>query len=134
MKESHVVTCFVEYESKILLLKRSGQVGSYQQKWAGVSGYIEVGNTPLDQAFQELSEEVDLKSSDISLQKEGIPLEVVDEKLGKTWVVHPFRFTLLVPNKIKTDWEHTEYRWIRANDIQQYETVPKLPEAWDSVK
>ncbi|MEN6460323.1 MAG: NUDIX domain-containing protein [Syntrophomonas sp.] len=134
MVETHVVTCFIEHETMILLLKRSGRVGSYQQKWAGVSGHLESGNTPLEQALQELREEVNLQSYDISLQKEGVPLAVVDEKLGKTWVVHPFRFTLLDPSKIKTDWEHTEYRWISPDDIQMYETVPNLLETWNRLK
>lgn len=134
MQENHVVTCFVENEGKILLLKRSALVGSNQNKWAGVSGYIEVGNSPLDQALQELGEEVNLQPGDITLQKEGIPLKVVDEKSDKTWVVHPFRFTILTPNKIKTDWEHTEYRWIQPDEIQRYETVPDLMETWNRLK
>jgi hypothetical protein len=88
----------------------------------------------MNQALQELSEEVNLKSGDISLQKEGIPLNVIDEKLGKIWVVHPFRFTVFDLNKIKIDWEHTECLWIKPDDIQEYETVPQLPETWDRVK
>lgn len=134
MVQTHVVTCFVEYKDKILILRRSGKVGSYQQKWAGVSGYIEEGIIPLNQAFQELSEEISLKPNDISLQKEGIPLEVVDDKLGKVWVVHPFSFAISDPHKIKTDWEHTEFRWINPDDIQMFETVPNLAEAWDRLK
>lgn len=134
MVQTHVVTCFLEYKDKILILRRSGKVGSYQQKWAGVSGYIEEGITPLNQAFQELSEEISLKPNDISLQKEGLPLEVVDDILGKVWVVHPFRFAISDPNKINTDWEHTEFRWIDPDDIQMYETVPNLAEAWNRLK
>ena len=38
MKETHVVTCFLENKAKILLLCRSVQVGSYTQRWAGISG------------------------------------------------------------------------------------------------
>ena len=134
MEESHVVTCFVENSGKVLLLKRSGQVGSYQQRWAGVSGYLETNNTPLAQAFEELREEVALYPADLAIEKEGDPLEVIDEKLGKKWIVHPFRFLLAQAGKIKTDWEHTEYRWVKPDDIEHYQTVPNLYEAWKRVQ
>jgi len=47
MEEKHVVTSFLEYDNKILILRRSQAVGTYQGKWAGVSGYIEEGNISL---------------------------------------------------------------------------------------
>ncbi|NLU49161.1 MAG: NUDIX pyrophosphatase [Syntrophomonadaceae bacterium] len=134
MEESHVVTCFIENNFKILLLKRSGRVGSYQQRWAAVSGYIEPGITPLEQARQELKEEVGLGEADVILEKEGVPLEVVDGDLGKKWIVHPFRFRLAGSAKIKTDWEHTECRWVDPDEIRLYDTVPRLDDAWERVR
>ena len=41
LPEKHVVTCFLECQGSILLLKRSQQVGSFKGRWAGVSGYVE---------------------------------------------------------------------------------------------
>ena len=41
LQEKRVVTCFLESEGEILILYRSEQVGSYQGRWAGVSGYVE---------------------------------------------------------------------------------------------
>ena len=134
MKETHVVTCFLENKDKILLLCRSGQVGSYTQRWAGVSGYIEPGCSPLEQALQELSEEARLSKDDVKLLKEGLPLEVIDETLDKIWVVHPFRFQVDTPEKIQIDWEHSECRWIEPEEIQNYSTVPGLYSAWERVK
>jgi len=134
MKETHVVTCFLENKDKILLLCRSGQVGSYTQRWAGVSGYIEPGCSPLEQALQELSEEARLSKDDVKLLKEGLPLEVIDETLDKIWVVHPFRFQVDTPEKIQIDWEHSECRWIEPEEIRNYSTVPGLYSAWERVK
>jgi 8-oxo-dGTP diphosphatase len=133
MEHTHVVTCFLENNQKILILKRSARVGSYQQRWAGVSGYLEPRNTPLQQAREELQQELGLTEADLTLIKEGTPLEIVDEALDKTWVVHPFRFHLLSPDKIRMDWEHTEFRWIEAEAISAYETVPGLGDAWERV-
>jgi 8-oxo-dGTP diphosphatase len=134
MKETHVVTCFLENKYKILLLCRSGQVGSYTQRWAGISGYIEPGCSPLEQAFQEINEETGLSKDEVELLKEGFPLEVIDETLGKIWVVHPFRFKVDTPEKIQIDWEHSEYKWIEPEEIKNYNTVPGLYSAWERVK
>lgn len=133
MEEVHVVTSFLEYQGKILLLCRSGQVGSYQQRWAGVSGYIEKGCTPLQQAYQEIAEEVGLNRSELTLIKEGDLLPVVDEKLGKKWVVHPFHF-LLSTSEIKIDWEHSQFKWIKPEEIKEHHTVPGLYQAWEQVQ
>jgi 8-oxo-dGTP diphosphatase len=134
MKETHVVTCFLENKAKILFLCRSGQVGSYTQRWAGISGYIEPGHSPLEQALQEIGEETGLSKNEVKLLKEGLPLEVIDETLGKIWVVHPFRFQVDNPEKIQIDWEHSEYRWIEPEEIKNYNTVPGLYSAWERVK
>jgi len=133
MEEKHVVTCFMEHGEKISLLKRSQLVGSYRGRWAGVSGYVEEGNTPYQQALEEIKEEMGLDRGDIELVKEGKPLEVVDEKMDRKWVVHPYHFRVMKPEKIEIDWEHTEIRWIAPEDMGEYETVPQLREAWEEV-
>ena len=157
MDERHVVTCFLEHNGMIMLLRRSERVGTYRGKWAGISGYIEEGRTPSQQAWTEIKEEAGisgyieegrtpsqqawteikeeagLDSSDVELVQEGQPLEVVDSEIGRKWIVHPFRFRVLKPDKINIDWEHTEAKWIAPEDIGQFETVPNLREAWQRV-
>ncbi len=133
MEERHVVTCFLEYEGKIPILRRSERVGTYRGKWAGVSGYIEEGNTPYQQALKEIGEETGLGTEDVELVKQGQPLEVIDEEIGRRWVVHPFRFRVKRADQISIDWEHTEMKWIEPKDIAKYETVPNLMETWERV-
>jgi 8-oxo-dGTP diphosphatase len=133
MEEKHVVTCFLEYDKRILLLRRSERVGTYRGRWAGISGYIEEGNTPYQQALEEIKEETGLDKEHVKLIREGQPLEVVDEQMGRKWIVHPFRFRVMKPEKIEMDWEHTELRWVDPEDIAKYETVPKLLETWERV-
>jgi 8-oxo-dGTP diphosphatase len=133
MDERHVVTCFLEHDGKVLILRRSERVGTYQGKWAGVSGYIEEGSSPSEQARTEMREEAGLGADDVELVQEGQPLEVVDTELGRKWIVHPFRFKVLKPDKITIDWEHTEAKWIDPEDIGRHETVPNLCETWQRV-
>ncbi len=131
LPEKQVVTCFLESDNKILILRRSGQVGTYQGRWAGVSGYME--KTPDEQALTEIEEETSLPRKDIKLIKRGEPLPIEDEKLGVKWVIHPYLFHIKDRSKIKIDWEHQETRWIKPEDVGKYDTVPKLKEALDRV-
>ncbi len=125
--ENEVVTCFLESGGEILLLRRSGKVGTYRGRWAGVSGYMETGAD--EQALTEMAEETGLSPQDVRLIKKGRPLTIKDEKLGTKWVVHPYLFHTDSRDRIKIDWEHTEARWIKPTDITGYETVPGLKEA-----
>ena len=98
-----------------------------------MSGYIEEGNSPYEQALEEIREETGLGDEDIQLVREGEPLEVIDEEIGRKWIVHPFRFRVIRPEKMEIDWEHTEMKWIDPEEIAKYETVPNLVETWERV-
>jgi ADP-ribose pyrophosphatase YjhB (NUDIX family) len=126
LQEKQVVTCFLESENEILILRRSGQVGSYQGKWAGVSGYIETSAD--EQALIEIEEETSLSREDVELIKRGRPLPIEDKRLGVRWVVHPYLFHIKDRDKVKIDWEHKEARWIKREEIGNFDTVPKLKE------
>lgn len=108
LEDRNVVTCFLESEGEILLLRRGEQVGSYQDRWAGVSGYIE--KNPNEQALVEILEETGLEGEEIRLIKRGKPLPVEDSEMGIRWVVHPFLFHIKDRDKIKINWEHKESR------------------------
>ena len=132
MKEKDVVTCFLEYEGKILILKRSKKVGTYQERWAGVSGYLE---NPSDrQALIEIEEETGLTHKEVELIRRGEPLEVIDEERGIKWRVHPYLFRIKDKDKIKLDWEHTEIKWIDPQELGKYQTVPQLEETLRRVR
>ncbi len=124
LPEKHVVTCFLECDARILILRRSEMVGSFQGRWAGVSGYVET--TADEQTLIEIEEETGLRREDLELVRKGDPLEAKDE--GIKWVVHPYLFRIKERNKVKIDWEHNKIRWIKPGDIDNYETVPMLKE------
>ena len=128
----NVVTVFITHRSKILVLKRSDEVGTYKRHWAGVSGYLE-SNNALAQALTEMAEEVGLGEEDVTLLKAGKPLEIVDSTQGRAWRVHPFLFAVHEPDKITLDWENIEMRWILPEEIVQFQTVPALKEALERV-
>ena len=124
LPERTVVTCFLESESEILRLRRSERVGSYQGRWAGISGYIET--TADEQALVEIEEETTLCREDLELARSGEPLSIEDEQVGVRWVVHPYLFHIRDRGKIRIDWEHKETRWIKAEEIGNYQDVHML--------
>ncbi len=129
----HVVTSFLRFKGRILLLQRSSKVGTYQGQWAGCSGYIENNEEDFDRAIIEIQEETNLSKEKIKLIKKGELLKVIDQDTSITWIVHPFLFELST-DKIQLDWEHKNYKWINPNELNNYQTVPKLQEAYEKVK
>lgn len=132
MDVKKVVTCFLKYGDRILIARRSDNVGSYQGRWGGISGFIEKGENPLGAAYREIREETGLTRGEIVLLKEGKKFEVRDEDLGRIWVVHPFLFESKT-KRIYLDREHKEHRWIRPQEMGEYETVPGLEKSLESV-
>jgi len=117
--EVDVVTCILRFEGKILILKRSEKVSTNQGLWAGVSGYIEDGEAPLQTARKEIREETAVENAE--LLKSG---EILKVRSGtRLWCIHPFLFEPASAD-ITIDWEHTDYRWIDPDDIDHGTTVP----------
>jgi len=122
-----VVTSFLWNNGEVLILRRSARVGTFQGRWAGVSGYIEDDED--NQAIREITEETELLDADFKLLKKGKLLEVEDPENNVLWRVRPYLFSIEGRGRIKIDWEHTETRWIKPEEISSFETVPGLKEA-----
>ena len=56
-----------------------------------------------------------------------------DEKLGREWIRNLYLVELSTP-EIKLDWEHTDYRWISPDEIDNFETTPGLTKDLKKVK
>ncbi|MCD6171490.1 MAG: NUDIX domain-containing protein [Thermoplasmata archaeon] len=119
-----VVTSILKNEGKILILKRSNKVGSFQGKWAGISGYVEKhDSSPLERAIIEIREETGLSENEIRFIKAAKPIEIRDGEV--IWRVHAFLFEAR-KKEIKIDWEHSEYKWIELDEIKNYDVIPSL--------
>ena len=136
LRPTHVVTSFLMRsdtgEPRILIVQRSQRVGSYHGQWAGISGFVEPGVTPDEQAYTEIREETDLQREQVRMLKRGAVVEHLDPSLNRHFYIHPFLFEVLTPEAIHTDWEAVEMRWILSSELSNYETVPKLPEVYAS--
>ena len=136
LRQTHVVSCFLLRtdmdQPRLLIVQRSQRVGSYNARWAAISGFLESGVTPDEQAYTEIREETGLQGKQIRMLKRGKVIEYQDASIGRHWYIHPFLFEVLTPDAIALDWEATGMRWIVPSEIQAFQTVPKLDEAYQS--
>ena len=121
--ERHVVTCILRNRGRVLMLRRSDKVGSYQGRWAGVSGFIEEGESDEQAAWREMGEETDVKDARLSGRAPAKSFRHND----LVWTVHPFLFDVR-SRELTTDWEHDDHVWILPSELGGYETVPGLGE------
>jgi len=126
MRSTKIVTSFITSNEKFLLLKRSEKVKSMKGLWAGVSGIIEKNEEPLQRAKIEIFEELGIKEDQIKLLKTAELMRVVSPQYkNHEWEIFPFLFEANNP-EIKLNWENSEYKWISANELNNYKIVPNL--------
>ncbi|OPY31827.1 MAG: hypothetical protein A4E32_01431 [Methanomassiliicoccales archaeon PtaU1.Bin124] len=118
LDETAVVTCVMEYEGRYLIVKRSDKVSTNKLKWAGISGYIEKGETPLETAYKEISEEVQMENPKLIRILPVIHIRAE----GRSWAIHPFHFQAPT-DKVVLDWEATDYKWVTLAEADTYDLV-----------
>ncbi|HXY46898.1 MAG TPA: NUDIX domain-containing protein [Thermoplasmata archaeon] len=130
IEEVPVVTALLERsDGRVLLLERSGSVGSFQGRWAGISGYVEEQDA-LQQAYREILEEVGIPERDVEFRASGNP--VLAREGTRIYVVHPFRFRVR-STELELDWENVRAEWVPSEEIPNRLTVPKLDRVWERV-
>ncbi len=119
-----VLNCVVFHEDRVLLLKRSEEVGAYRGKWSAVTGFVDRLLPLRDIVMGELMEELALTVEDVFAIKYGVPYRLNDDVAARAWLICPVLVELRSKPSIRLDWEHTAYRWIRPSDIESFETIP----------
>jgi len=126
MRSTKIVTSFLTDNDKFLILKRSQKVKTMKGLWAGVSGIIEKNEEPLERAKIEIFEELGIPENRILLLKSADQFKVESPQYkNHEWEIFPFLFEAKEP-EVKLNWENSEYQWINADEISNYETVPNL--------
>lgn len=128
-KKALVITVFVKYKNEILLLKRSQKVDAYQGKWNSVSGYFDEVLPVREKILEEIEEELGIGENNILLIRLGRFYHFTDNDEVRTWIIFPTLVELKNKPKIKLDWEHTEYKWIKFEEMRNFDTVPNLKES-----
>ena len=126
MRSTKIVTSFIQNDQKLLILKRSDKVRTMKGLWAGISGIIEKNEVPLTRAKIEIYEETGISEDKIRLIKNAEKLRIDSPQYeNHEWEIFPFLFEAKNPH-IKLNWENSEYTWITADELKNYNTVPSL--------
>ena len=124
MRSTRIVTSFIKNNNKILILKRSTNVKSMKGLWSGVSGIIENNEKPLDRAKIEIFEEIGIEKVSLTKKIEKMIISSPHYK-NHRWEVFSFLFET-EKIEVKLNWENSEFKWIRTEELKNYETVPSL--------
>ncbi|MGY3317397.1 ADP-ribose pyrophosphatase YjhB (NUDIX family) [Arthrobacter sp. TE12232] len=113
-----VVAVVIEWRGKIALLKRSQHLNHDRGRWHCVTGFLEAGVSPHQQADRELFEETGLQSSDLLDLRQG-PALLLNDDSGGSWVVHTFT-AVTARRRLQIDWEHDDYRWTAPGKTRRF--------------
>lgn len=132
MKKQPVVSCFLQYKDKILLLQKSKNAKAYKSRWAAVSSILEDNELPLYRAEREVADETGLIPPNAYLIRDGRPLSIKDN--STQWIVHPFLFSVRSPEAIKLNKGSIQYEWLTPTEIHKHDCAPGLYEAYRRVE
>ena len=121
VRATPVVTAVLRNRGRILIVRRSQAVGSFRGHWSAVSGHLEGREDPKSRAVREVREETGLRG--LSFRTAGASILARDD--STMYVVHPFLFDV-ASRRIRVDWENVEHRWVRPEELDRFETVPRL--------
>jgi len=126
MRSTKIVTSFIKNNERLLILKRSDEVKTMKGLWSGISGIIEKNEEPLQRAKIEIFEEVGITDDQITLVKSVEGMKVNSPQyINHEWEIFPFLFESNNPT-IKLNWENSDFKWIKVEELKDYETVPSL--------
>lgn len=128
VRERRVVSAFIRNRGRILVVRRGQDVTSFPDRWSAVSGSLGPREDPRDRARREVFEETGLRG--VRVRASGRPFVARDATTAFT--VHPFLMD--APRRtVRLNWENTDARWIRPEEIDSLQTVPRLKEGLLSV-
>jgi 8-oxo-dGTP diphosphatase len=117
MKTYVAIVGVVKFRNKILIFKRKESKRFFPGLWEFPGGFIKERETAEEAVLREVEEETGLKGRII---RAGKSFETKGE--GKRWIVIPFLISVKA-KKVKISREHSEYRWIKPDEIDNFETV-----------
>jgi 8-oxo-dGTP pyrophosphatase MutT (NUDIX family) len=118
-----VVSLYVEYDGKILLLHRLPHK-SQGNKWGVPAGKVDPNETPLTALIREVFEETGLRVTADSIQ---FLQSVYAQHPEHAFIYHMYRTKLATQPEITlSKSEHQDFRWINPHDLSNIPIVDDL--------
>ena len=120
---TEIVLAVVRCGAQICVARRSQAVATGRGLWSVVTGYIEPGIEPEQQAWTELLEELALCPPAVRLIRrlDAVPLE--SPSSGKQFLVHPFLFECEPSPEVRINWEHDDLQWVDPSRLEAPDCV-----------
>lgn len=120
MQKIYAMACtVVNNNGEVLLLKRALDKQFFPNKWAVVgAGPLNSKDNRRFVALREIKDELGVEGKII---KDGG--ELVTSLGGLEWHIHTFLATISSYD-IKLNNEHTEYKWVKVEDLKKYDLLP----------
>ena len=120
----NIISAFLEYDEKVLLMKRGLHKKIAPGKWSAIAGHIEAEeiNKPYTACYREIKEETNLSKEHI----EELYLKFIAfNKLPKEIVIDHMFFGKLKTDKVKAN-DEGELFWIAKSDIGNKMHIPGI--------
>jgi 8-oxo-dGTP pyrophosphatase MutT (NUDIX family) len=121
-----IVTVFLEWKGRYVIMHRADSMPTYPKKWSAISGHIEEGEDVIQAGLRELSEETGISKNQIEVMKTSKRILVPAPEYKKLWVINPMLVRLKKEHKIKLDSENTEFRWVTPDEMKEFDLVPSV--------
>jgi mutator protein MutT len=125
--EAATTVVYNSRRAEFLLVKRADSKDRNPGLWEFPGGVVEDGETPEEAAMRELREETSLTGKVLKTGDSGI----VEDDIG-SFEIHPF-LVLVESDEIELSREHTEYRWISRDEVEDFETVKGIEKELEAV-
>lgn len=120
-----VASCYLRVKGKILMLKRASNK-SDPGVWGLPGGKLEKGETPLEAAVREFSEETGIVLESVRLH----PIASFYIRRKEEYLYHTFASFLEEFPPIILSPEHDESRWVALDEVQSLPLIPGSKEVF----
>lgn len=122
-----IVAAILVKNAEICLLRRSSRVRFDRGLWHCITGFLDDGRTPLEQALIEINEETGFDQSDVCPTYQG-------ELAEAGWLIHIIVMRVVALSRtVRLNWENDDFRWTPICDAVTDRSVPWLGTVLDSV-
>jgi 8-oxo-dGTP pyrophosphatase MutT (NUDIX family) len=122
-ERTQIVLAVVRCGDRICLAQRSQSVATSRGLWSVITGYLEPGTEPEEQAWAEVREELGLTAPELSLRRRRPAVPLTSPASGKAFLVHPFLFDA-PSTSVVLNWEHDAVQWVDSSWLDRPECVP----------
>ena len=124
-KTYFTVTAIVKHNDKVLILKKADDDRNYPGRWGFCSGFVKEFEAGEDTILREIKEETGLNAKIIKTGKVIEAIDLKNREHPKKWVVGSY-LCEVNDNQIKLCDENQDYKWVKIEELKDYEFVPGL--------